>query len=83
MDEYIKNLKVDTNFLNDVGNGIMLSKPEEDILSMYNIDYKNCSSVQELIFRIEDYLNEVEEVDELDLISSRLSEYNYYNNTNK
>lgn len=72
------------SFLRDVGNGIYLTKEEENILKNYEIDYMNCKDVKELIFKIEYYLNDsYEELNDLDNLSNRLSEYNYYNNTNK
>lgn len=82
MDEYIKNLEVEKDFLHDVGNGIMLNNKEEEILKRTGINYKACSSISDLLFQIEDYLIDFED-DELEILSSRLSEFNYYNNTNK
>ena len=82
MDEYIKSLDVTKDFMHDVGNGIMLNNNEEEILKRVGINYKSCSSVSDLLFRIEDYLIDYED-DELEMLSSRLSEFNYYNNTNK
>lgn len=82
MDEYIKSLDVNKDFMHDVGNGIMLNNNEEEILKRVGINYKSCSSVSELLFQIEDYLIDYED-DELEMLSSRLSEFNYYNNTNK
>ena len=73
---------MNNNFLKDTGNGIYLTDEEENILIKYNIDYKNCKSVSELIFRLEQYLNEKDNND-LDMIQMRLAEFNYYNNTNK
>lgn len=84
IDEIIKNIDISKSFLHDVGNGIMLTSEEEDILKRYKIDYQTCKDIKELIFKIEDYLNDsYTELEDLDLISSRLSEYNYYQNTNK
>ena len=82
MDEYIKTLEVSKDFMHDVGNGIMLNNNEEEVLKRVGINYMNCSSVSDLLFRIEDYLIDFED-DELEMLSSRLSEFNYYNNTNK
>ena len=70
------------DFLKDIGNGIYLKESEEKILNRYEIDYKNCSNINDLIFKIEEYLNE-QENEELEQISLRLSEFNYYHNTNK
>ena len=82
MDEYIKNLEVEKDFMHDIGNGIMLNNKEEEVLKRTGINYKSCSSISDLLFRIEDYLIDYED-DELEMLSSRLSEFNYYNNTNK
>ena len=70
------------DFLKDVGNGIYLKESEEKVLNTYEIDYKSCMNTNDLIFKIEEYLNE-QENEELEQISLRLSEFNYYHNTNK
>ena len=59
-----------------------LTKEEMNILSNYKINYQNCSSVSELIYKIEDILENIES-DELEFILDELSEYKYYNETNK
>lgn len=75
---------VSRSFMKDVGNGILLNNEEEQILKKYEIDYLNCKNIKELIFKIEDYLNDsYEELNDLENLSNRLSEYNYYNYTNK
>ena len=73
---------MNNGFLKDIGNGIYLTEEEENNLIKYNIDYKNCKSVNELIFKLEQYLNEIDN-NELDMLQERLAEFNYYNNTNK
>lgn len=77
-------INVSRDFLKDVGNGIYLTDKEINILKSYKIDYQNCKDVKELVFKIEDYLND-SDLDLIDLenLSDRLSEYQYYNNTNK
>ncbi len=60
----------------------ILQKEEMNILSNYKINYENCSSVSELIYEIEDILENIES-DELEFILDELSEYKYYNETNK
>lgn len=75
---------VKRSFLKDIGNGIFLKDEEENILKKYHIDYQNCKDIKELIFKIEDYLNDsYEEINDLENLSSRLQEFNYYHNTNK
>lgn len=65
------------------GNGIYLSDNEVDVLKRYNIDYNKYASLSSLIFDIENILNEESDIDDLEEVSRRLSELNYYNNTNK
>ena len=65
-------------------NGMMLTNHEIDILKKYKIDYLKCNSLKEILFEIEEILNDMDIVDEeLDLISSSISERDYYLNTNK
>lgn len=54
-------------------------------LEKYKIDYNNCSSMSELIFEIEEYLNDEPTGDckDLEMVSFEISEMNYYMNTNK
>jgi DNA-binding LacI/PurR family transcriptional regulator len=50
----------------------------------YSIDVNNYSNISELIYDIEECLNDsYEELDDLEWVSQTISEYNYYNNTNK
>lgn len=84
-DEYkniINNIDYKSLLHENVGNGIYLTKEEMNILSNYKINYENCSSVSELIYEIEDILESIES-DELEFILDELSEYKYYNETNK
>ena len=83
-ENYIKSIDVTTSFLKKRNNGILLSDEEINILDRYQIDYQNCTSTEELIFKIEEYLNdEVIDADDLEHLSSRLSEFRYYNETRK
>ena len=73
------------NKLNKVGN-IYLSNKQINILERYKIDYKNVVDMSELIFKVEEYIEEndsYEEIDDLENLSLELSEFNYYYNTNK
>lgn len=65
-------------------NGIYLSDEQINILEKYNINYLNYNNINELIFYIEDYLNNsYMELEDLESVSEALSNFNYYNNTNK
>lgn len=73
----------DKSMLKQRGNGIYLSDNDIEVLNKYSINYKNYGSLNSLIFDIEQILNEDTDLNDLDEISRKLSELNYYNNTNK
>ena len=66
-------------------NGLMLTNMEIDVLKRYGVDYEKCSTLKEIIYLVEDILNEDDssDMDELEYISSTISERDYYQNTNK
>lgn len=65
-------------------NNIYITEEQVEILKKYGIIVDNYINMNELIYDIEEYLNESEGVfDDLEWVSQTLSEYNYYNNTNK
>ena len=73
------------NKLNKIGN-IYLSNKQINILDRYEIDYKNVVDMSELIFKVEQYIEDndaYDEMDDLENLSLELSEFNYYYNTNK
>lgn len=73
----------DKSMLKQRGNGIYLSDNDIEVLNKYNINYQSYASLNSLIFDIEQILNEDTDLNDLDEISRKLSELNYYNNTNK
>lgn len=84
IDDLVSNIDFTSNSLVKINSKIMLTNKEIEILDRYNIDYKNCNSLKEVIFRIEDIISDMDIVDdELDYISSTISERDYYENTNK
>lgn len=73
------------NKLNKINN-IYLSNRQIQILDRYDIDYKNVVDMADLIFKVEDYINEnysYDDISDLEVLSQELSEFNYYYNTNK
>ena len=57
---------------------------EEDLVDKYNIDVTKYLNISELIYDIEECLNDsFDELEDLEWVSQTISEYNYYNNTNK
>lgn len=83
LNKLIDDIYDDKNMIKMRGNGIYLSDNDVQILKKYNINYEEYSSLNSLIFEIEEILNEEIDADDLEQISSKLSELNYYNNTNK
>lgn len=83
INKLINNVYDDKNMIKMRGNGIYLSDNQIEVLKRYDIDYKRYSSLNSLIFEIEDILNNDVDANDLEEVSSRLSELNYYNNTNK
>ena len=67
----------------EINNGIFLSDYQIEILMKYDIDPYKCSSIKDLLFKIEELLEEDDTLDDLDNISREISEFNYYANTNK
>ena len=72
----------DKSFLKRRENGLMLSDNDIEILERNEINYLEYSSLEALIFKIQECLEE-ENDDELENLSIKLGEYNYYNYTNK
>ena len=65
-------------------NNIYISEEQKDILDKYDINVNNYSDISSLIYDIENILNNSTEIlDDLEWVSQTISEYNYYNNTNK
>ena len=82
LDKIINEMDFVGNSLNNV-NGLLLTNKEIEILDRYNIDDKKCISLKEVIYLIENTLDEEEDTEDLELISQSISERDYYQNTNK
>ena len=71
------------NFLKKIKNDIYLSDQDINILKKYGINYLEFINMKELLFRIEEVLNNNYTDDDLEELEIKLSEYNYYFHTNK
>ena len=82
-DEIVK--EIEKNMLKNRDNGLLLSDEHIEILERYGFDYRKYCSINELIYDLEEYLNEEGDSDssDLDWVSQDLAERNYYANTNK
>ena len=63
-------------------NNLLLSDYQVSVLSRNGINYNSYSSVRELLFEIEACLDDYFD-DELDIVSSQIQEFIYYNETKK
>ncbi len=67
----------------EIKKGIFLSDYQLTILNQYGIDVNNCSSINDLIFQIDEVLDDEDDADDLENVSKEIAEFNYYANTNK
>lgn len=63
-------------------NNMLLSDYQINVLKQNGFDYLKYSNIHDLLFDIEELLNDNYN-EELDLVSSQISEYIYYNETKK
>ena len=65
-----------------INDKLYLTNKEIEVLERYDIDYH--TSIEELMFKLEELLNESDgEYADLEEVSNSISEFNYYHNTNK
>lgn len=71
--------------LNYISNTYALTNREIEVLKKYDIDYKSCVSLKDVLNRIEDvfYTDDDLELDDLEEVSLSIAERDYYQNTNK
>lgn len=82
IDEALEYANIDNLLLKRRDNGIHLSDFQVDILKRNGFDFFKYNNIKDLLFDIEDYLYD-EYDEELDLVSSQIYEYIYYENMNK
>lgn len=63
-------------------NNFLLSDYQISVLNRVGIDFIEYNNIRDLLFDIEECLNEFYD-EELDLVSGQLSEFIYYSETNK
>lgn len=82
IDEIISTLDFQSNQFKITAHNLYLTQKEIAILKWYEIDYNNCHTEKELLYRIEQILQEEEAV-ELEQVSIAIAERDYYQNTQK
>lgn len=91
MDKDIENIISEMHNKNSLINtkkGLLVKSYYKDVLHKYGIDIDEYSSYTDIIFMINNFVNNCEdllddEYDELDAIANELQEKQYYENTNK
>ena len=77
------NISIDINpdytMMKKQKNGLFLSQEQVEILEENNIDYNKCKTLQELIYTIEQYIDD-NNYDVLNNLLDVLQERNYYQN---
>lgn len=66
--------------LNKINDNLYLTNKQIEVLDRYNIDYH--TSIEELMFNLDEILNE-NDYEDLEDVSNSIAEFNYYHNTNK
>ena len=82
LDEAIEYSDYENLLLKRRNNNMLLSDYQISVLNRNGIDYNKYSSVKDLLFEIENCLDDFFD-DELDIVGSQISEYIYYNETKK
>ena len=73
---------INQNKLIQLNEKIYLNYNQIEVLKKYRIPYENCTSINEIIFYIEELLEE-DEYEDLENISKSLAEIDYYKNYKK
>ena len=74
---------MENEFVHEVKKNIYLSDNDLKVLKKYDIEYNNFSNMKELMFYLEEILDEEDIDNDLEDLLIKLSEYNYYFYTNK
>ena len=79
IDEIVKETH-DSLKLNKINDELYLTNKEIQVLDKYDINYN--TSIETLMFNLEEILNE-NDYEDLEEVSNSISEFNYYHNTKK
>lgn len=85
IDEIVSNLDFNSNSLNCLSTGLLLTNNEIEVLNKYNINYNMCNNLKEVLALIEEVFNNIEfdNLSDLDFVSASIAERDYYQNSNK
>ena len=64
IDDLVGRIDFSSGKYNDIGKGILLTNKEIEVLDRYNIPYKKCNSLKDIIFEVEEVIADMDIVDE-------------------
>ena len=79
LDKIIKETHEGLN-LNKINDDLYLTNNQIKVLEKYDINYH--TSIEQLLYNLEEILNE-EDYPDLEEVSDKIAEFNYYHNTKK
>ena len=82
IEDLVNNLDFEANKIKKINDYINLTSYQISVLDRMKIDYKNTTSLNELIYLINETYDETLD-EELEIVLEEISERNYYENTNK
>ena len=86
INELMKSIDISSNEFQTIGS-IMLTNREIEILERNLIDYKTCSTLKQLMLKIQNILEDEDidpdDGDDLDYVLEQISERDYYENVKK
>lgn len=82
INKLVSEINFNDNFIGYQKNDIILTNREIAILNTNSIDYKSLSSVSELLYEIDEVIDE-DFSDELEELAKDIADRNYYLNTRK
>lgn len=79
IDDIVKETHESLN-LNKINDNLYLTNKQIEVLDRYDINYH--TSIEELMFNLDEILNE-NDYEDLEEVSNSIAEFNYYHNTKK
>lgn len=84
IEKLVGEMDFSSNELQRVGKNLLLTNHEIEVLNRYKINYSHCNSLKEVLFEVEELLDDMDITEEdLELVSESIAERDYYQNTNK
>lgn len=83
INDYVNDIMIQ-NKLVKVNDNLYLKQYQIEILESFHIEYQKCSSINEILFFVDEVLeSDAGDTDLLEEVALQLQEFNYYHNTNK